>query len=232
MPDESQYLPRTPANYSSNSDPISFTRTICGGLILPTIATIFGKLLFQRVNSNFQRSIIGGIAFVGLKGIFKIYYKQQQFLRQAHRQIKNFEAAAAAAAAKPNYQQQQQQQQSAINAIQLNNRRSTTVNRSSANANRVNSPTQPTQINSNDIISSSSLLTDDLSSCSTSEPHSPNAQHTPDNNASFFVDQNPTESTLNSSLNNVLNNITAASNLIDSSNSLSSSSSTSDPNES
>lgn len=43
------------------------------------------------MNSNFQRSIIGGIAFIGLKGIMKIYYKQQQFLRQAHRQIKNFE---------------------------------------------------------------------------------------------------------------------------------------------
>jgi len=34
----------------------------------------------------------GGIAFIGLKGIFKIYYKQQQFLRQAHRQIKNYDA--------------------------------------------------------------------------------------------------------------------------------------------
>lgn len=89
----SEYLPRTPAvAYSSNSDPVSFTRTICGGLILPTIATIVGKLLFQRINSNFQRSIIGGIAFIGLKGIFKIYYKQQQFLRQAHRQIKNYDA--------------------------------------------------------------------------------------------------------------------------------------------
>lgn len=88
----SEYLPRTPAvAYASNSDPVSFTRTICGGLILPTIATIVGKLLFQRINSNFQRSIIGGIAFIGLKGIFKIYYKQQQFLRQAHRQIKNYD---------------------------------------------------------------------------------------------------------------------------------------------
>lgn len=33
----------------------------------------------------------GGISFIGLKGILKIYYKQQQFLRQAHRQIKNYE---------------------------------------------------------------------------------------------------------------------------------------------
>ena len=36
-------------------------------------------------------SLKGGISFVGLKGIFKIYYKQQQYLRQAHRQIKNFD---------------------------------------------------------------------------------------------------------------------------------------------
>lgn len=33
------------------------------------------------------------MAFIGLKGIFKIYYKQQQFLRQAHRQIKNYESS-------------------------------------------------------------------------------------------------------------------------------------------
>ena len=53
------FLPRMPAvAYPSNSDPVSFTRTICGGLVLPTISTIFGKLLFQRINSNFQRSII------------------------------------------------------------------------------------------------------------------------------------------------------------------------------
>ena len=35
----------------------------------------------------------GGIAFIGLKGIMKIYYKQQQFLRQAHRQIKNYDTS-------------------------------------------------------------------------------------------------------------------------------------------
>lgn len=103
--DNNQYLPRTPAvSYSSNSDPVSFTRTICGGLILPTIATLFGKVLFKRVNSNFQRSIIGGIAFIGLKGILKIYYKQQQFLRQAHRQIKNYDETPTKSRVLPNRQ--------------------------------------------------------------------------------------------------------------------------------
>ena len=39
-----------------------------------------------------NKSFKGGMAFICLKGIFKIYYKQQQFLRQAHRQIKNYES--------------------------------------------------------------------------------------------------------------------------------------------
>ncbi len=32
----------------------------------------------------------GGIAFVAIKGAFKVYFKQQQYLRQAHRKILNF----------------------------------------------------------------------------------------------------------------------------------------------
>ncbi|XP_038316594.1 E3 ubiquitin-protein ligase MARCHF5 isoform X2 [Canis lupus familiaris] len=32
----------------------------------------------------------GGIAFVAIKGAFKVYFKQQQYLRQAHRKILNY----------------------------------------------------------------------------------------------------------------------------------------------
>lgn len=35
-------------------------------------------------------SLQGGIAFVAIKGAFKVYFKQQQYLRQAHRKILNF----------------------------------------------------------------------------------------------------------------------------------------------
>ena len=67
-----QYLPRMPTvSFASNSDPVSFTRTICGGLILPTIATLFGKILFQRVSSNFQRTIIVRALFI----FFLLYLK-------------------------------------------------------------------------------------------------------------------------------------------------------------
>ncbi|CAF5141059.1 unnamed protein product, partial [Rotaria magnacalcarata] len=90
------YLPRVPTERNGNSNPASLTRLICGGLILPTIATIFGKFMFQRVHSNFQRTLLGGIAFIVLKGTAKIYYKQSQYIREAHREILNYETTAAA----------------------------------------------------------------------------------------------------------------------------------------
>ncbi|KAK3610415.1 hypothetical protein CHS0354_016594 [Potamilus streckersoni] len=81
---------RIPADTIPLSDPISATRVLCGALILPTVATIFGKLLFGSVQSNFQRTLLGGVAFITMKGVLKIYYKQQQFLRQANRVIHDY----------------------------------------------------------------------------------------------------------------------------------------------
>ena len=37
----------------------------------------------------------GGIAFIAIKGVAKLYYKQQQYVRQAKRQIRNFEESTA-----------------------------------------------------------------------------------------------------------------------------------------
>ena len=56
--DRTSYLPRVPTERNGHSNPASLTRLICGGLILPTIATIFGKFIFQRVHSNFQRTLL------------------------------------------------------------------------------------------------------------------------------------------------------------------------------
>lgn len=56
--DRTTYLPRVPTERNGTSNPASLTRLICGGLILPTIATIFGKFMFQRVHSNFQRTLL------------------------------------------------------------------------------------------------------------------------------------------------------------------------------
>ncbi|XP_043255788.1 E3 ubiquitin-protein ligase MARCHF5-like [Colletes gigas] len=69
------------------SDSVSATRILCGALLLPSIASICGKLFFESIHSNFQRTLLGGIAFITIKGAFKIYYKQQQYVRQCQRRI-------------------------------------------------------------------------------------------------------------------------------------------------
>ncbi|XP_047351590.1 E3 ubiquitin-protein ligase MARCHF5 isoform X2 [Vespa velutina] len=72
------------------SDPVSATRVLCGALLLPTIASICGKIFFESVNSNFQRTLLGGVAFITIKGAFKIYHKQQQYVRQCQRRIMDY----------------------------------------------------------------------------------------------------------------------------------------------
>ncbi|XP_008550365.1 E3 ubiquitin-protein ligase MARCHF5 isoform X1 [Microplitis demolitor] len=72
------------------SDPVCATRILCGALLLPTIASICGNIFFESINSNFQRTILGGIAFITIKGAFKIYHKQQQYVRQCQRRIMDY----------------------------------------------------------------------------------------------------------------------------------------------
>ncbi|ETE59053.1 E3 ubiquitin-protein ligase MARCH5, partial [Ophiophagus hannah] len=53
------------------SDHLSISRTLCGALVFPTIASLVGRVTFRRVNSNLQRTIL-------------------QYLIQANRRILNF----------------------------------------------------------------------------------------------------------------------------------------------
>lgn len=86
----SRYLPRFPVDGTSTGDHLSVSRTLCGALIFPTVASLVGRLLFRRVSSNLQCTILGGIAFVLIKGALKIYFKQQQYIAQANRYILNY----------------------------------------------------------------------------------------------------------------------------------------------
>lgn len=90
-----------PSSYSSDdraqfedvppmSDPMSITRIFCGAFLLPSIASICGKIFFESIHSNFQRTLLGGIAFITIKGAFKIYHKQQQYVRQCQRRIMDY----------------------------------------------------------------------------------------------------------------------------------------------
>ncbi|CAL8405617.1 unnamed protein product [Arctogadus glacialis] len=73
-----------------NREHLSVSRTLCGALVYPSIASLAGRLFFQRIPSSLQRTILGGIAFVLIKGALKMYFKQQQFLIQTNRQILNY----------------------------------------------------------------------------------------------------------------------------------------------
>lgn len=84
---------RPPPEQPMLSDPVSATRVLCGALLLPTMATVFGRIFFSHVPSNPQRTLLGGIAFVAIKGVFKMYLKQQQYIRQCQRKILNYESA-------------------------------------------------------------------------------------------------------------------------------------------
>lgn len=48
------------------------------------------NLSLSPLSTHFLFFLQGGIAFVAIKGAFKVYFKQQQYLRQAHRKILNF----------------------------------------------------------------------------------------------------------------------------------------------
>lgn len=41
--------------------PVSVTRLVCGALLLPTIASICGKIFFESINSNFHRTLLVSI---------------------------------------------------------------------------------------------------------------------------------------------------------------------------
>ncbi|XP_033844954.1 E3 ubiquitin-protein ligase MARCHF5 [Periophthalmus magnuspinnatus] len=82
--------PRVPVDGPSSGDHISVSRTLCGALIFPSVASLMGKLLFHRVSSNLQRTALGGIAFILIKGALKIYFRQQQCLVQVNRYILNY----------------------------------------------------------------------------------------------------------------------------------------------
>lgn len=83
-------VPRVPAEASYQGDHVSISRILCGALVFPTIANLVGRVMFRRVSSNLQRTVLGGITFVAIKGALKVYFKQQQYLIQANRRILNY----------------------------------------------------------------------------------------------------------------------------------------------
>ncbi|TRZ00650.1 hypothetical protein DNTS_027229, partial [Danionella cerebrum] len=57
LPGSGRTLPRVPVEGNFSGDHLSVSRTLCGALVFPSIASLMGRLLFHRVTSNLQRTI-------------------------------------------------------------------------------------------------------------------------------------------------------------------------------
>ncbi|KAL1449655.1 hypothetical protein WDU94_002140 [Cyamophila willieti] len=72
---------------------VSATRVLCTSLMLPTIAVLCGRLLFPSMRSSLQRTIVGGVTFIVIKGILNIYNKQQKYIMLKKRLVLDFTEA-------------------------------------------------------------------------------------------------------------------------------------------
>lgn len=95
-----------PVNHRSNYDG---ARIFCGALLLPTVATFVGRLIYPFVSSDFNRAMLvskqyldsdndlmiylfqGGLTFILSKGMLNIYLRQQQRSMAEKRQVLDYD---------------------------------------------------------------------------------------------------------------------------------------------
>jgi len=78
------------ASIPPSSDRVSVIRIFCGALFFPTIATFLGGTLFRETTSPLKRAALGGLTFVVVKGVLKVYHKQHLYMRQCRRVILDY----------------------------------------------------------------------------------------------------------------------------------------------
>lgn len=88
--DDGNQQPDNQVSRNNISDTVSTTRVLCGALLLPSISSLIGRVFFNNVQSNLHRTLLGGLAFIVVKGVFKIYIKQKQFIRKKQRKIVDY----------------------------------------------------------------------------------------------------------------------------------------------
>eukprot|EP00794_Sanderia_malayensis_P005221 gene5221-5877_t len=81
---------RVPVEAGNGMDFSSTTRTLCGALLLPTFACTCGNYFFKNINSAMKRTLLGGALFLAVKGVIRMYFKQQQYLRLCRRTIEEY----------------------------------------------------------------------------------------------------------------------------------------------
>ncbi|XP_016951666.1 E3 ubiquitin-protein ligase MARCHF5 [Drosophila biarmipes] len=77
-------------NAPALTDPLYISRLFCGAVFLPTLATAVGNLFFRSLEDPLQRTIYGGMTYIGVKGLLKIYLRQKLYIRRRKRRIANY----------------------------------------------------------------------------------------------------------------------------------------------
>ncbi|XP_017112314.2 LOW QUALITY PROTEIN: E3 ubiquitin-protein ligase MARCHF5 [Drosophila elegans] len=72
------------------TDPLYISRLFCGAVFLPTLATAMGNMFFKRMEDPLQRTLLGGITYIGAKGLLKIYLRQKLYIRRRKRRIVDY----------------------------------------------------------------------------------------------------------------------------------------------
>ena len=75
-----------PGLVEHNSLP-NIARTVCGALLMPYMATLFGQLMFHSVKKNWKRVCFGGLTYLILKATVKLYLRINQYKRLGRRVI-------------------------------------------------------------------------------------------------------------------------------------------------
>ncbi|XP_003745079.1 E3 ubiquitin-protein ligase MARCH5 [Galendromus occidentalis] len=72
------------------NDSYSATRVFVSALMLPAVGALVGRTCFSGVRTPLQRTLLGCFSFIMVKGVFKIYLRRKQVLRQLKRKVLNY----------------------------------------------------------------------------------------------------------------------------------------------
>lgn len=71
-------------------EPVDFARIFCGAILLPSISTLMGNVVYRNMSAPLHRTLLGGLTFIGVKGVLKIYLRQKQYLHKSRRHIVDY----------------------------------------------------------------------------------------------------------------------------------------------
>lgn len=95
LADTDQLSNDTEDDTQENAKLISHIRLVLGGLALPTIAVILDNLVFglwcSPNSPPLIRTTLVGLAFVGVKGISKIFYRKKKCWEEANKSIQDYQ---------------------------------------------------------------------------------------------------------------------------------------------